>query len=112
MTCLSYTDEMYEKIIYDAANAFLHCRMPGIGNARLTFNGFSKAYAMTGWRLGYVAGPKAVHDEIAKVQSHSVTHATSFAMAGACRALTGPHRNPSARWSRHGTGAERFSATV
>jgi aspartate aminotransferase len=56
----------------------------------LTFNGLSKAYAMTGWRIGYVAGPKAFIDEIAKVHSHSVTHATSFAMAGGVAALTGP----------------------
>jgi aspartate aminotransferase len=56
----------------------------------LTFNGLSKAYAMTGWRLGYVAGPKAIIDEIAKVQSHSVTHATSFVQAAGVEALTGP----------------------
>jgi aspartate aminotransferase len=45
---------------------------------------------MTGWRVGYVAGPKPFIDEIAKVHSHSVTHATSFAQAGAVAALTGP----------------------
>jgi aspartate aminotransferase len=56
----------------------------------LTFNGLSKAYAMTGWRVGYVAGPKVFINEIAKVHSHSVTQATSFAQAGAVAALTGP----------------------
>jgi len=56
----------------------------------LTFNGLSKAYAMTGWRLGYVAGPAAFISEIAKVHSHSVTCATSFAQAGGVAALTGP----------------------
>jgi aspartate aminotransferase len=45
---------------------------------------------MTGWRIGYVAGPKTFIDEIAKVHSHSVTHATSFAMAGGVAALNGP----------------------
>jgi aspartate aminotransferase len=56
----------------------------------LTFNGLSKAYAMTGWRIGYVAGPKVFIDEIAKVHTHSVTQATSFAQAGGVAALTGP----------------------
>ena len=45
---------------------------------------------MTGWRLGYVAGPRPFIDEIAKVHSHSVTYATSFAQAGGVAALTGP----------------------
>ena len=64
--------------------------MPEMWERTLTFNGLSKAYAMTGWRLGYVAGPKTLIDEIAKVQSHSVTHATSFVQAGGVAALTGP----------------------
>jgi aspartate aminotransferase len=56
----------------------------------LTFNGFSKAYAMTGWRLGYVAGPKPYVAEIEKVHSHSATCATSFVQAAGVVALTGP----------------------
>jgi aspartate aminotransferase len=56
----------------------------------LTFNGFSKAYAMTGWRLGYVAGPKPYIAEIEKVHSHSVTCATSFVQAAGVVALEGP----------------------
>ena len=85
-----FTDEMYEKIIYDGRT---HCSLatwPGLWERTITFNGFSKAYAMTGWRLGYMAGPKVYMNEIAKVQSHSITHATSFAMAGGVAALTGP----------------------
>lgn len=87
---LVYTDEMYEKIIYDGRQHHSIAAMPGMWERTLTFNGLSKAYAMTGWRIGYVAGPKVYIDEIAKVHSHSVTHATSFAMAGAVAALTGP----------------------
>ena len=87
---LVYTDEMYEKIIYDGRKHLSIAAMPGMWERTLTFNGLSKAYAMTGWRLGYVAGPKVFINEIAKVQSHSVTHATSFVQAGAGAALTGP----------------------
>ena len=86
---LVFTDEMYEKIIYDGRTHHSLAGWHGMRERTLTFNGFSKAYAMTGWRVGYVGGPKVFIDEIAKVHSHSVTHATSFAMAGAVAALTG-----------------------
>jgi aspartate aminotransferase len=87
---LVYTDEMYEKIIYDANTHISIGAQPGMHERTLTFNGLSKAYAMTGWRLGYVAGPAKFMDEIAKVHSHSVTCATSFAQFGGVAALTGP----------------------
>jgi aspartate aminotransferase len=88
-----FTDEMYEKIIYDGRTHFSLATWPGLWERTITFNGFSKAYAMTGWRLGYMAGPKVFMNEIAKVQSHSITHATSFAMAGAVAALNGPQES-------------------
>ncbi len=84
------TDEMYEKILYDGHTHHSLAALPRMWERTLTFNGLSKAYAMTGWRVGYVAGPRAFIDEIAKVHSHSVTHATSFAQAGAVAALNGP----------------------
>ncbi len=85
-----FTDEMYEKIIYDGHIHYSLANWPGMWERTITFNGFSKAYAMTGWRLGFMAGPKVFINEISKIQSHSITHATSFAMAGAVAALTGP----------------------
>jgi aspartate aminotransferase len=87
---LVYTDEMYEKILYDGRSHYSIANFPGMWDRTLTFNGLSKAYAMTGWRLGYVAAPKPFVDEIAKIQSHSVTHATSFVQAGGVAALSGP----------------------
>jgi aspartate aminotransferase len=87
---LVLTDEMYEKIIYDGRAHRSIAAYPGMWERTLTFNGLSKAYAMTGWRIGYVAGPKVFINEIAKVHSHSVTQATSFAQAGGVAALTGP----------------------
>ncbi|MDQ3657076.1 MAG: pyridoxal phosphate-dependent aminotransferase [Chloroflexota bacterium] len=85
-----WTDEMYEKIIYDGAAHISVATLPGMADRTLTFNGLSKAYAMTGWRLGYVAGHPAVINEMSKISSHTVTCATSFAQAGGTAALTGP----------------------
>ncbi len=84
-----FADEMNEKIVYDGHRHLSIAALPGMFERTLTFNGLSKAYAMTGWRLGYVAGPAALIGQIAKVHSHSVTCATSFAQAGGVAALTG-----------------------
>src|SRR5680860_21570 len=85
-----WTDEMYEKIIYDGREHISIATFPGLVERTLTFNGLSKAYAMTGWRLGYVAGPKAMISQLSKVNSHATTCATSFAQAGGAAALSGP----------------------
>lgn len=87
---LVFTDEMYEKIIYDGNRHISIATLPGMEERTLTFNGLSKAYAMTGWRLGYVAGPNAFIKKISTVHSHSVTCATSFAQAGGVAAYEGP----------------------
>ncbi len=85
-----FSDEIYEKIIYDDNKHISIAAQPGMAERTLTHNGFSKAYAMTGWRLGYVAGPVEIVKQIMKIHSHSVTCATSFAQAGAVAALNGP----------------------
>ncbi len=87
---LVFSDEMYEKILYDGHTHTSIATLPGMAERTLVFNGMSKAYAMTGWRLGYVAGPKTYVTEIEKVQSHSATCATSFVQAAGVVALTGP----------------------
>jgi aspartate aminotransferase len=87
---LVFSDEMYEKIVYDGRAHTSIATLPGIAERTLVFNGLSKAYAMTGWRLGYVAGPKPFIAEIEKVHSHSATCATSFVQAAGVVALTGP----------------------
>lgn len=87
---LIFTDEMYEKIIYDGNEHLSIGTLPGMAERTLTFNGLSKAYAMTGWRLGYVAGPAVYLKKISTVHSHSVTCATSFAQAGGVAAYEGP----------------------
>lgn len=87
---LVFTDEMYEKIVYDNNPHISIATLPDMADRTLTFNGLSKAYAMTGWRLGYVAGPDVFIKKIATVHSHSVTCATSFAQAGGVAAYEGP----------------------
>jgi aspartate aminotransferase len=85
-----FSDEIYEKIVYDDNKHISIAAQPGMAELTLTHNGFSKAYAMTGWRLGYVAGPVEIIKQIMKIHSHSVTCATSFAQRGAVAALNGP----------------------
>lgn len=87
---LVISDEIYEKIVYDGHRHYSLASLPGMAERTLTVNGFSKAYAMTGWRLGYVAGPAPLIKQIMKVHSHSATCATSFAQWGAVAALEGP----------------------
>jgi aspartate aminotransferase len=85
------SDEIYEKLVYGKE----HLSLAAIGDMAkrtITINGFSKAYAMTGWRLGYAAAPVKIIKEMSKVQQHSVSQATTFAMWGAVAALKGDQR--------------------
>ncbi len=82
------SDEIYEKLIYGKE----HISLASIGDMAqrtITINGFSKSYAMTGWRLGYAVAPVEIIREISKVQQHSISQATTFAMWGGVAALTG-----------------------
>jgi aspartate aminotransferase len=83
-------DEIYEKLVYDGAVHRSIAALPGMWERTLTLNGFSKAYAMTGWRLGFLAAPGPIVAQIMKVHSHSVTCAASFSQRAAVVALTGP----------------------
>jgi aspartate aminotransferase len=87
---LILSDEIYEHMVYGLSKHISIASLPGMEERTLTFNGFSKSYAMTGWRVGYVAGPKAIIKNIAKIHGHSVTCAASFAQKAAEVALTGP----------------------
>ena len=87
---LMLSDEIYEKITYDNT-PFTSLASLGkeIYDLTITVNGFSKAYAMTGWRLGYVAAPEPIAAAIDSIQSHSTSNPTSFAQKGAVAALQG-----------------------
>ena len=84
------TDDIYEKIIYDE-NKFstLVSVLPQLKNRTLTLNGVSKAYCMTGWRLGYCGAPKEIISAMNKIQSQSTTSTSSITMAASVEALLG-----------------------
>ena len=85
------TDDMYEHIVYDGfAFATPAAVDPSLKDRTLTVNGVSKAYCMTGWRLGYAAGPKELIRAMTVVQSQSSTHTSSISQAAAVEALNGP----------------------
>lgn len=83
------TDDIYEKIIYDGRVHRSLASLSGMKERTIVVNGMSKAYAMTGWRLGYLAGPAAAVEEILKVQQHLVTCAASFTQVAGVAALEG-----------------------
>ncbi len=80
------SDEIYEKIIYDAVHVS-PASLPGGDEVVVVVNGFSKTFAMTGWRLGYLAGPKQIVDAATKLQQHSATCAPAFAQKAAAELL-------------------------
>ena len=84
------SDEIYEAIVYDGAKHISIASLPGMLQRTLTLNGLSKSHAMTGWRLGYIAGPEPLIAEMLKIHQHSSTCAASFAQQAAVAALQGP----------------------
>jgi aspartate aminotransferase len=82
------SDEIYEKIIYNREHISIGA-MDGMQDLTITVNGFSKAYAMTGWRLGYVSAPEDIYKQMLKLHSHSVSQATSFVQYAGLAALQG-----------------------
>ena len=87
---LILSDEIYEKLVYDGVEHIsIGSLSPEAHDLTITINGFSKAYAMTGWRLGYLGAPEAIARAIDSLQSHSTSNACSFAQKGALAALQG-----------------------
>ncbi len=84
-------DDMYEKLVYDGfAFATIAQVEPQLYERTLTVNGVSKAYCMTGWRIGYAGGPAELIKAMAKIQSQSTTNPSSISQAAAVEALNGP----------------------
>lgn len=85
------SDEIYERMVYDGVEAVsIGALAPEIFQRTVTVNGFSKPYAMTGWRLGYCAGPLEIIKAASALQSHSTSAPNTFAQFGAVAALRGP----------------------
>jgi aspartate aminotransferase len=84
------SDEIYEKLVYgETKHVSIASLSKELYDLTITVNGFSKAYSMTGWRLGYTAAPPEIAEAINKIQSHSVSNATTFAQFGGIAALEG-----------------------
>jgi len=85
------TDDMYEHLIYDGHKFYTPAQVePGLYERTLTMNGLSKAYCMTGWRLGYAAGPEPLIKAMGKLQSQSTSNPSSITQWAGVEALNGP----------------------
>ena len=84
------SDEIYEYIIYDGEEHVSIASLDGMKERVVTVNGLSKAYSMTGWRVGYAAGPAEVIKAMTRLQAHSVSNVTSFVQKASVAALKGP----------------------
>ena len=83
------SDDIYEHVTYEGFKFFTIAQIDGLKDRVLTMNGVSKAYSMTGWRIGYAAGPTEIIKAIAKIQSQSTTNPSSISQAAAVEALNG-----------------------
>ena len=83
------SDDIYEHITYDGFEFFTIAQLKSLKDRVLTMNGVSKSYSMTGWRIGYGAGPKDIIKAMAKIQSQSTTNPSSISQAAAVEALNG-----------------------
>jgi aspartate aminotransferase len=83
------SDDIYEHVAYEGFKFFTIAQVAELKERVLTMNGVSKAYSMTGWRIGYAAGPKEIIKAIAKIQSQSTTNPSSISQAAAVEALNG-----------------------
>jgi len=90
---LVITDEIYEKLTYSQRHISIASLNNDIKERTITINGVSKAYAMTGWRLGYAAGPKEIIEKMKALQSQLISHATAISQKAAVEALTGDQKS-------------------
>lgn len=81
------SDEVYEKIVYDGNRHISIASLPGMSERTITVNSFSKAFAMTGWRIGYLAAPTPIIEQLLKVHQNSVACANTIAQRAALAAL-------------------------
>lgn len=85
------SDEIYEKLLYDGQSfTCMAAISPDVKARTVVVNGVSKTYAMTGWRIGYAAGPKEIIQAMVKLQSHVTSNASSISQAASVAAIAGP----------------------
>jgi aspartate aminotransferase len=98
------SDEVYEKIVYEGNVHVSPASLPGLKERTLTSNGLSKAYSMTGWRLGYIAGPPEVMEKVAALNGYILVCPSSVTQRAGLTALTDPRVDTSIK-----TMVERFA---
>lgn len=84
-----FSDEIYEYIVFDDEHTGILNASPALKDRTVVINGFSKGFAMTGWRLGYIAGPKSIVDAMAKIQSQETSAPSSISQKAGLAAYTG-----------------------
>lgn len=87
---LVLSDEIYDRLVYDDFKPVSTASLEGMGERTITVNGFSKTYAMTGWRLGYAAANKEIIEAMGRVQENTTTHPATFVQKAGVAALKGP----------------------
>jgi len=87
---LIFSDEVYEKLVYEGSEHISIGSLPGMKDLVITANGFSKSYAMTGWRIGYVSAQEELLDQMSKLHYYTVLCPSTIAQKAALAALTGP----------------------
>jgi aspartate/methionine/tyrosine aminotransferase len=88
-----FADEIYEKIVYDGTKHVSLASFSGMEDRTITVNGFSKAYAMTGWRIGYIAASKKLTETLRKLHYYAVLCPNAISQKAAVAALTGPQNS-------------------
>ncbi len=85
-----FSDDIYEHLTYEGEFKTIAQLVPGLNDRTITMNGVSKAYAMTGWRIGYAGGPEAIIKAMGKVQGQSTSNTSSISQWASVEALNGP----------------------
>ena len=86
--CYLISDEIYEKLVFDSIEHFSPGSIENIKDRVVTINGFSKAFAMTGWRIGYLVAHEIITEKVRKLQQHINTNTVTFIQKGVCKAFT------------------------
>ena len=87
---LVFSDEIYNKIVYDGTECCSIATLPGMRERTITMNGFSKAFAMTGWRMGYLAAPAEITNDLLKIHQYTTTCISTFSQIGVERSMNAP----------------------
>lgn len=87
---LVFSDEIYNRIVYDGAECRSMAALPGMRERTITMNGFSKAFAMTGWRIGYLAAPARLIDALLKIHQYTTTCISTFCQIGLEQSMNAP----------------------